>query len=365
MFSPSRLVIARKRRGLTKISLAQAINLTVRSISAFETGSFLPSNDTIASLSEKLRFPVSFFSAPDIEEPSVDGASFRALASMTASQRDMALAAGALAIELNRWINARFQLPTPDVPSLRGFEPEAAAVALRAHWNMGERPIRNVLHLLESHGVHIFSLPRDSDAVNAFSLWHREEPYIFLTTDKSGERGRYDAAHELAHLALHSHGGPRSRASELEADRFASAFLMPQSSVLAVAPRNPNLLSLIQLKKRWSVSLAALVHRLRDLTMITEWQYRSLCFEISQRGYRVQEPEGIPREASQVLAKVFEALRGEGMQRSAIAQEVHIDRTELEGLVFGLVVSVIPGGSTDKRSVNRHGGRVKDLRLLR
>jgi Zn-dependent peptidase ImmA (M78 family) len=80
---------------------------------------------------------------------------------------------------------------------------------------------------LEAHGVRVFLLPVDSASVDAFSVWHQETPFVFLNPMKSGERGRMDAAHKLGHLTLHGHGVPRSRQVELEADRFASAFLMP------------------------------------------------------------------------------------------------------------------------------------------
>src|SRR5262249_43172639 len=158
-----------------------------------------------------------------------------------------------------------------------------------------------------------------------------------LTTDKSGERGRFDSAHELGHLALHRQGGPRSREAEIEADRFASAFLMPRASVLAVVPRNVTLPTLIQLKKHWHVSLAALAHRLHDLRLISDWHYRTLCIQISQNGYRTTEPEGIQRESSQVLAKVLESLKAEGVRRSEIAQEMLIPKGDLDALLFGLV----------------------------
>src|SRR6266436_9978754 len=111
MFNPLRLTVARKRRGMTKLALAKASQLTVRSITAYESGAYPPSEDTLAALSQALAFPITFFQAGDIEEPSVDGASFRALACMTASQRDMALAAGALAIQIGRWIDSRYQIP--------------------------------------------------------------------------------------------------------------------------------------------------------------------------------------------------------------------------------------------------------------
>jgi len=344
MFNPARLALALKRRGMTKIALAKASHLAARGITAYETGEYPPSEESLATLAEALRFPVGFFNGDDIEEPNPNGVSFRALTSLSSAERDAALAAGTLAIQVSQWIADHFELPHPDLPSLRGFLPDTAAQALRVEWGLGERPIRNVVHLLEAHGVRVFSLPTDTAGVDAFSVWQRDTPFIFLTTEKSGERGRFDAAHELGHLALHRHGGPRGREAEFEADRFASAFLMPQGSILAQAPRTPTLRTLVTAKHNWVVSVAALIHRLRSLDLISEWRYRTLCIEMSQYGYRKNEPEPIPRETSQVLSKVFGALHDEGIPRGSIARELQIAPDEFESLVFGLVIASVLGG---------------------
>src|SRR5688572_9096681 len=162
IFNASRLIIARKRRAWSRIALARATGLAVRSLAYYESGEVVPSEQAVTVLARILRFPRAYFFGPDLEEPNCEGASFRALSTVTSGQRDSALAAGALAIALSKWIEARFEIPEPSLSSLRGFEPEAAAQALRAEWKLGERPIKNVIHLLEAHGVRVFSLPVDS-----------------------------------------------------------------------------------------------------------------------------------------------------------------------------------------------------------
>lgn len=360
MFTPSRLTLARKRRGLMKNRLAAFVGVTVRSISAYESGDAEPSDTTIDALSKVLRFPREFFSAPDVDEPVPQSASFRALTNMTASQRDAALAAGALAIELNRWIDERFKLPTPDVPDLRGYSPEAAADALRSRWGLGERPIGNMVHLLEAKGVRVYSLAEQCHEVDAFSMW-RSEGFVFLNTLKSAEHGRFDAAHELGHLVLHRHGGPRGREAEHEANQFASAFLMPRASVLAGAPPFVTVDGLVELKPAWTVSVAALAHRLHAVGVVTEWHYRSLCIEIAQRGYRKSEPRGVPRETSQVFKKVFEALREEGVSKGDVARQLLMHVADLDALVFGLVMTQLQGGQPP--GARTPGAKAK-LRLL-
>jgi Zn-dependent peptidase ImmA (M78 family) len=352
MFYPARLALARKLRRKTKIALAETTGLSLRILNAYEQGDKNPSESALQILANALQFPLEFFLAGDIEEPHPDEATFRALKSLRASERDAALAAGALAVEVSKWINRHFQLPEPNIPSLRGYPPEEAAEALRAEWGLGQRPINNMVHLLEARGVRVFSLPA-SLSVDAFSLWDVSIPFVFLTTENSGERGRMDAAHELGHLTLHQHAPPAARDAEMQADRFASAFLMPRASVFASAPGTPTLPALIRLKQNWMVSVAALVHRLRSLDLISEWHYRTLCIELSVQGYRKNEPNGIQRETSQVLNKVFAALRDDGVSRSEIAGELHIKPDELESLIFGLVIASVPGG--------RGGGRLRQL----
>ena len=118
MFNSLRMSLARKRRGMKKRELARHIGVTERSVSSYESGSQEPESNTLKKISETLRFPEAFFFGDDPEFPTPDVASFRSLSKMTASQRDSALGAGAVALLLNEWIESRFELPSPDVPDL-------------------------------------------------------------------------------------------------------------------------------------------------------------------------------------------------------------------------------------------------------
>lgn len=349
LFNPSRLSLARKRRGLTMTKLAAAIGVEPRSISAYEKGEFGPDGDRLDQLSAVLSFPAEFFFGDDLDEPTPDIASFRALSKMTAGQRDTALGAGAIALMLNGWIEERFELPEPDLPDLsREDGPEAAALVLRQQWGLGELPIKNMVHLLEAKGVRVFSLSVDAVEVDAFSMWRQKTPFVFLNTQKSAEHSRFDAAHELGHLVLHRHGSPQGREAEREANIFASAFLMPRSSVLTYAPRMATLDHLIKLKKYWSVSVAALTYRLHAVGVLSDWHYQSLYIELSSRGYRKKEPNEGPRESSQILQKVFTALRDERVSKGDIAEELRIPVEELDQLVFGLALTGLSGEGKSK-----------------
>ncbi|ULA59813.1 MAG: ImmA/IrrE family metallo-endopeptidase [Nitrospira sp.] len=362
MFNPKRLTLARKRRGLTQRDLASQLSVDPRSVTAYESGEFCPDEEKLVQLGRRLRFPTQFFFGEDIEELSPDSASFRALSRRTAGQRDAALSAGAFALLINRWIDERFSLPPADVPDLgRNGNPESVAIELRREWSLGELTIKNMVHLLESKGVRVFSLALDAADIDAFSMWRDNTPFVFLNTNKSAEHSRFDAAHELGHLVMHRHGAPQGQKAEREANAFASAFLMPPASVRTNSIRHPTVELLIKLKKRWIVSVAALAYRLRTLNLVTEWQYRILAIEIAKRGYRKSEPEEATRENSQVLAKVFKALREEGLSKGDIAEDLRISREEIEELVFGLTIVGLKGSGNKSGSAF---GKQADLRAV-
>lgn len=343
-------------------ALADRVEVEPRTVSAWESGEFPPKGDNLQALAQALRFPVAFFDKDCPDELDPAGVSFRALTKMTARQRDAALSAGAIAFELHDWIAQRFVLPNADLIDLRGEDPEIAASTLRRHWKLGDRSIRNMVHLLESKGVRVFSLAEDAHEVDAYSLWRRGTPFMFLNTLKSAEHSRHDAAHELGHLVLHKHGAQRGSAVEREADAFAAAFLMPSATVGAAVSRVPTLAQLIQLKRHWVVSVASLAYRLHKLGLISEWHYRSLCIEISELGFRRKEPEEAPRETSQVLAKVLLALRNDGITKGVLADALAIPADEIEKIVFGLVVTGLTPANDQNLSIRRPTG---NLRLVK
>jgi Zn-dependent peptidase ImmA (M78 family)/transcriptional regulator with XRE-family HTH domain len=361
MFTPSRLTLARKSRGLSLVQFSAAAGLSTRILSDYENGHKEPSPETLQRLAEALEFPRSFFSESDLEELPAEAVSFRAASKLTARKRDIALNLGEIAVALYQWVGDRFRLPTPDIPTLTTLStldgsrlptqanqvpsnPEMAAEIVRARWGLGNAPAPNMVHLIEAHGARICSLPQACIDVDAFSLWLNGMPFIYLNPSKTAERGRFDSAHELGHLVLHSEKKTlRNPAAEREADRFAAAFLMPRDSVIARVPPNPSIQYVLKAKKLWKVAAIALAHRLYEVGLSSEWHYRMTCVELGKRGYRSAEPSGIARETSQILDKVFRALRDDGITPALVARDLHITINDLNDLVFGLVMTAIEG----------------------
>jgi len=343
MFNVKRLELARKRRRYTAKILAERAQIAPVTLSRIVNGTQNPDEETIERLVRALRYPKDFFFLDDIDPIDVTTASFRSLKSMTARERDAALSAGELAYELADWTRQQFNLPSADLLNLGSeSDPARAARTMRQHWSIGERPIGNMVKLLETKGVRVFSLAEDTKNVDAFSCWRNGEPYVFLNTFKSTERSRFDAAHELGHLVLHKHGGPKQgRSAEHEANLFAASFLMPKDDVISAIPFVTGLDKIVKAKARWGVSVAALAYRLHKLNILTDWQYRTFCIQVN-RQYGTTEPEGLPPERSSVWQMVLTELWREGITKNHIASQLNIPPEELEDLLFGLTGAITP-----------------------
>ncbi|MCG8916795.1 XRE family transcriptional regulator [Actinokineospora sp. PR83] len=354
MFTPERLVLARKRRRMTLAALSRASGVSPQSITAFENGRKTPSLDTLNKLSEALNYPISFLGDVAIREMQLEAVSFRAPSKISALERDSTLSSGTISTTFNDWMESKFRLPPVSVPTYPHLPPEGAAEQVRASWGLGEAPAPNMVHLLESKGVRVFSLPSDCLDVDAFSTIHNGTYYVFLNTRKTGERGRFDAAHELGHLILHcEHRAPMGRESEAEANEFASAFLMPRAGLIAQRLHNASVDRIISAKRRWGVSAMALTYRARSLELLSEWRYNQIVKELSRMGYRRSEPGStMVRESSKLLAKVFDTLRDQGISPSDIAGQLKIPAEELSEYVFGLIPIVMDGGGI-KTSADR------------
>lgn len=362
-FCPTRLVVARKRRRMTLSTLSAKSGVLVRSITAYENSRTTPTPESLESLAKALDFPIQFFHLGEVEELPSESLSFRAMSKMTAGQRDAARSSAVIASLIAEWVADRFDAPSAALPTLGHLPPEEAATNLRGLWELGEAPIGNLLHLVESKGIRVFSLAADCRDVDAFCTPTDGTPLIFLNLAKSGERGRFDLAHELGHLVMHGESrSPHGPDAEQEAQRFASAFLMPRADIISSGLTLAKADQILAAKHRWKVSAMALNYRLRDLDLLTEWLYSSNARSLAQMGYRRSEPGGIARETSLFWRKVVQQLALQRVGWSRLSEDLGLPVEELNAHLFGLVPLALRGGN---HATSRGEGEVRtDLRLV-
>lgn len=334
--STSRLKLAREIAGLSKRALAEELSLSPSTITGYEDGT-ISALDNLPRIAVALGMPglESFFMEPDLPDVPESAISFRARRSLLKSTRGRAIALSQLAaFVITPFLEERFVLPEPDIPDGLPPTPEAAATALRNYWGLGKGPISNVVHLLEAKGALVYFLLADSRSVDAFNYTIASRPFVFLNTFKTaGERGRFDAAHELGHLVLHrdvDHSRMDSKAIEDEANDFASAFLMPSEQFRLECPRGQSLEAFLRLKPRWGVSAQAMIRRARDLGLLSQWHYESMFRHMSSLGWRSGSEAGaLTREESSLHFQAFNHLTDAGLKVSDIARLLNLSLDQL------------------------------------
>ncbi|KAB1658150.1 ImmA/IrrE family metallo-endopeptidase [Pseudoclavibacter sp. CFCC 11306] len=353
IFVAARLEMARSIRQMTATALAAEVGVTAPWVSQTENLKRMPSPELVREFARALDFPLEFFYRPVTTLPPSDAFHFRATSRLAKRDEKTARSLSTLAIELSDWIEATYQAPPPSVPELQDLleaedtlPPEQAAEALRGAWGLGAAPIKNLLQILESKGVKVYSAGGPLQAVDAFSFRHGAMPVIFLNVHKSAERLRFDLAHELGHLVMHGgslHVEP-GKEKEQAANEFASAFLMPRADVLGSIRGNLMLEDVLVLKRRWRVSAMALNLRAHRIGVISDWTYGTLARQLSSAGFRRGEPgSDLIAESSSLLTQVMADLRSQGKSFIDIARALDVRAQDVRDLMLGLVTFAVEG----------------------
>jgi Zn-dependent peptidase ImmA (M78 family) len=194
---------------------------------------------------------------------------------------------------------------------------------------MSVGPAPHLVRLLENHGVLIVFSPHQAASVDAYSFDSRLRPVVVLNPVKHDYyRQRFDVAHELGHLVMHSDAEPGGRTVEDHANRFAAELLMPEAEIRAELPTTMNgasWQSLARSKERWGTSIQALLYRARRLGTLTEVSYRNAMTTLTSRGWRRSEPGLISvLEQPSMLPRAVELLAAEGITESHLRDQCRV-----------------------------------------
>lgn len=345
-FKPENLTLARKLRGLTKSELAERIHKTPGAISQFESGKSKPEPPTLKAMAFALGFPVNFF-ARELTNSSIeiDNCHFRSLRAASQKDRNRVLASGALLKNFVDFIEEHVLLPEEKITSVletvkNDDDIEKLAVKVRNEWGYGIGPIPDLFQLLEGQGVIVSYLPEDCLEVDDFSTWQASRPYIFLVPTKgSSSKTRFSCSHELGHLVMHADAKPGSQLLEDQANRFAGAFLFPRDAFIREYPRTLDWDHLYELKKRWRMSVAAIVKRAYDLDCISERTYRRAFIHLNETNQRKNEPYEPPEEKPSLMEESLRLIH-QDFTLAQISETLCIRNSELEELLHALGANV-------------------------
>jgi Zn-dependent peptidase ImmA (M78 family)/transcriptional regulator with XRE-family HTH domain len=195
--------------------------------------------------------------------------------------------------------------------------PADVARRVRERCGIAAGPVPSVTAVAEQMGALVVTLPLGSREVDATSLHPPGEPPLFVVnSDAPADRQRFTLGHELGHVACTP--GANSDPEEM-AQQFSGELLAPGRELyrdLKAADITP--VRLLELKRKWLISAAALLYRAHDLAVIRESSYRRISAQISALGWRTSEPDPLPGEHAVLVPKlVGEAIAAVGSIEAA------------------------------------------------
>ncbi|WP_197471065.1 helix-turn-helix domain-containing protein [Azotobacter vinelandii] len=346
IFKGSQLRLARHYWGKTLGDIAEAIGRTRQYVSQLETGKGkLKLDDPLTGkLATLLKVAPAFFFKPVEVSLSEEQAHFRKLATTKACIRQKVLARGTLFDQLVDFIDTRVRLPELDFPDESGAETaeeiERVAERLRAHWGLGLGPISNMVRVVERAGAVVTFFQDASTEVDALSITSRRPVIVRNDAKKSPCRLRFDIAHELGHLVLHEGQVTGDRKTESEANRFASAFLIPRTTFLKAFPKRGSRLDWVgisKMKMDFQVSKAAILYRSKSLGIIDDQQYRGAIIYLKNQGESIDEKEDkfCCREEPETLKAALKILsQYHGVTHEGLADAL--------GVTPGFLAEIVP-----------------------
>lgn len=355
-FRGARLKEARLARGFYMNSLADLIGVSKTAISRYEEDIDKPQEARLEALAKHLNFPVEFFTKPE-SQPHFDIVFWRSRAAETKYARQMTEQRMTWLCEIFELLEREVDFPVCEMPPLNipqdfrlltGAHIESAAEQLRRQWRLWDLPIPDVALALENVGIPVVMMDLESEKQDGFCFRSPTLDRVFVginTHNISPVRARFDAAHELGHAVLHrnvtaqqSRDPTLFKVIEQQAHRFAASFIFPQKAFVAEV-RQPSLDYFSSLKKRWGLSIGAMIYRAFDLGMIDEEERGALYRNMGRRGWRgvraepFDKPGEMPLERPRMLRRAVEVITAEGvMSKSAFQAALALPALELERL---------------------------------
>ena len=326
-FNPTRIDWARRYRGWTKKELAEYCEVSAPRMTQIINGDGSNITESLAQrVAFETGFPVTFFMLGTTEVKE-DQLTFRQKARVKKSVTDSIVSEFSILADVLTRVRNLGEIPA-DISWLEGLSPSgnvcvsdirSIAKDTRAYWGESPTgPIRNITRCLERNDIPVIPLTAqpEGDVSDGVTCPARAEMPAFVgyfPESKPGDRLRFTIAHELGHIILHRKRIPADRQMmEREAHVFAGELLMPYEDVKTTITKNTTLEEYAQIKAGWGTSIAAIIHRAKDVGILDNNRYKSLYVQMSRRHWMKSEPITVNPEHpilfKQLVGRAFNGL---------------------------------------------------------
>lgn len=323
--------MAREARGINQGELAGMLDLTNAYMSKIERGDAVLTPDNLAKVAVATRFPQSFFfQAGDII---AENLSFRKRETV-AQKLITPITAKANIIRLQaQFLTEQLGIKHEHLPAIEVTDeasPAEIAKEVRKKWRVKFPVIDSMTQVLEDHGIAVSTFPFVTERVDSRCLLtDNKQPVIFMNSQMLGDRQRFSLAFELGHLVMHTFFPvPLERSINHEANQFAAEFLMPEDDIRKDFKGDITVPLLGELKRKWKVSMIALLYRADDLGFTTPNQKKYLLQQFNQLQIRRREPVelDVPLEQPKLLRRWVAELKDKMKLNTAqMAELLHLN----------------------------------------
>lgn len=330
IFNGDRLKEALIIREKKMTELAKKTGISKQSLSLYANNNNNPPYENVVKISKALNFPCDYFMNWNDNKILTGNTYFRSQTATTKKSRYAQKIKLEYVARMYEVLLDYINFPVLNLPDTSNFnlpddvlevdsddairDIEKLAITVREYWDLGDGPLENLQYVLESNGIVVTGF-KDVDAhIDAFSQQvsiHGKNIYIIALAigKKSIERLRFDMAHELGHILMHTWGENNEHLSrdefnmrEKQANMFASALLLPRKKFTRSVSAYPSDVYYYKsLKKKWKVSMQAMMYRTRQLEIISANQFQYMMRIVSKNGWRLKEPGDVPGQLNETI----------------------------------------------------------------
>ena len=291
--NPNMIVLARESRGMTQSELADLIGMSQTNLGKIERREINIQKDAVDVIAEKTGYPPHFF----LQSGEIIPENLNYRKREVVAQKLIKPIHAKVNIARNQitFLTKALNIPAPIIPALEVTAvqtPQKIATKLRRLWNIETPIIENLINVLERNGIVVRSFPFDTERVDSRSiLTDTGFPIIVCNSMLLGDRQRFSLAYQLGQLIMHTISVvPLERDLAKEANAFAAELLMPETAVREDFKKGLSIPYLGELKRKWKVSMIALLYRADDLGFLTPNQKRYLIQQFNDLKIRRREP---------------------------------------------------------------------------
>jgi Zn-dependent peptidase ImmA (M78 family)/transcriptional regulator with XRE-family HTH domain len=336
----SKLSAARKASGFSARRVSELlwakVQMSHTTLVNYEKGRTVPPITALAALADFYARPINWFLESG---PTLEGIRYRCTPSRL-KIRDRHVFEGLCLRWLEVYLKVERHLGKPLTPTLElskippSLGPHEMAKWVREELGIGKGPIWSIVDVLQAFGVRVMEVPTELP-IWALAAKLGPEHVVTLNPLSPPDRCRLSAAHELGHILFgdcksdeDEHGGMETRAYH-----FASLLLMPPNKLKEIC-RPRSMVTLVQAKEQFGISLAAMIYAARREGYLPESICKRLWIEFAKRGWKENEPGKVRSDRALRFEQLIDAaMFRDKITLGGVAQIAGVREDELRGRI--------------------------------